>query len=93
MVILNSADKIMYDKAQIFGLLKGTSRFERFSKWQITVEKLRPFCMLSLCLLVSSTDNCCKPFGTANCRTRPRGYKTFFMLNSTENKILTSYKN
>ena len=25
--------------------------------------------------------------------TRPRGYKTFFMLNSTEHEILTAYKN
>ena len=26
-------------------------------------------------------------------QTRPQGYKTFFMLNSTENEILTAHKN
>ena len=28
-----------------------------------------------------------------NLEARPRGYKTFFMLNSTEHKILTAHKN
>ena len=27
-----------------------------------------------------------------HCKTRPRGYKTFFMLNSTEHEISTAHK-
>ena len=32
-------------------------------------------------------------FGARGGHTRPRGYKTFFMLNSTELKISTAHKN
>ena len=42
---------------------------------------------LTLYLLVSSTDKQCKQFGI-----RPRGYKTFFMLNLTEHGISTAHK-
>ena len=28
-----------------------------------------------------------------HCNTRPQGYKTFFMLNSTEHEISTAHKN
>ena len=32
-------------------------------------------------------------FSMTKIKTRPRGYNTFFMLNSTEQEILTAHKN